>query len=201
MEKIFSPEKVAHTQKERTLSDAELLKGGAEYKLDEKGENIMLEATEEQKDKAKEEMESDLKKREEEKLNSVREKFENTLRKEEENIIKDKFKSIKEEISLLEKEYESINYEEPKGIMNNIIDELKLNISIKKRVERFRKKEMSRKIMLEIIRKKHELHQMNAKEMSRAMGLLDRLGEVRLVEPIKNPQEFTRRRKSLFKKS
>lgn len=59
MEKIFSPEKVAHTQKERTLSDAELLKGGAEYKLDEKGENIMLEATEEQKDKAKEEMESD----------------------------------------------------------------------------------------------------------------------------------------------
>ena len=60
---------------------------------------------------------------------------------------------------------------------------------------------MSRKIMLEIIRKKHELHQMNVKEMSRAMGLLDRLGEVRLVEPIKNPQEFTRRRKSPFKKS
>lgn len=116
------------------------LGGGAEYKLDEKGENIMLEATEEQKDKAKEEMESDLKKREEEKLNSVREKFENTLRKEEENIIKDKFKSIKEEISLLEKEYESINYEEPKGIMNNIIDELKLNISIKKEWKDLEKK-------------------------------------------------------------
>lgn len=29
MEKIFSPEKVAHTQKERTLSDAELLRGGS----------------------------------------------------------------------------------------------------------------------------------------------------------------------------
>ncbi|MBT7558401.1 hypothetical protein HN615_15985 [Candidatus Woesearchaeota archaeon] len=45
--KPISPEEMAKTEKERTLSDAELLKDGAEYKFDEKG-NKILEATDKQ---------------------------------------------------------------------------------------------------------------------------------------------------------
>lgn len=41
-------EKIAEIEKSRTISDSELLKGGAEYKINEKGEKIMLEATPEQ---------------------------------------------------------------------------------------------------------------------------------------------------------
>ncbi len=46
-----SPEEMAKIAKERALSDAELLKGGAEYKFDEKGEKH-LEVTDEQVAKA-----------------------------------------------------------------------------------------------------------------------------------------------------
>ncbi len=54
--KMPSPEEMAKIEKERALSDAELLKGGAEYKFDEKG-NRRLNATDEQIEKAGEEME------------------------------------------------------------------------------------------------------------------------------------------------
>lgn len=54
-----SPEEMAKTEKERALSDAELLKGGAEYKFDDEG-NKTLEVTGEQVDGVKEEMERDL---------------------------------------------------------------------------------------------------------------------------------------------
>jgi len=55
-----SPEEMAKNEKERTLSDAELLKGGAEYKIEEDFIK-RLEATPEQIKKAKEEMEIELK--------------------------------------------------------------------------------------------------------------------------------------------
>lgn len=44
IESKFSPEERAKIQKERTLSDAELIKGGAEYRSDEKGK-LELEPT------------------------------------------------------------------------------------------------------------------------------------------------------------
>lgn len=43
-DRMPSPEEMAEIQEERTLSDAELIKGGAEYKSDEKG-NVTLEPT------------------------------------------------------------------------------------------------------------------------------------------------------------
>lgn len=46
----YTPEKIAELEKSRTISDAELLKGGAEYSINEKGEKENLLATEEQKD-------------------------------------------------------------------------------------------------------------------------------------------------------
>lgn len=52
--KMPTPEEVAKMQKERALSDAELIKGGAEYNYDEKG-NSRLEVTEQQKSKIKKE--------------------------------------------------------------------------------------------------------------------------------------------------
>ena len=61
--KIPSSEEMAEIEKERVLSDAELLKEGAEYKFDESGQKI-LELTEEQVECAKKEMEQDLGKRE-----------------------------------------------------------------------------------------------------------------------------------------
>lgn len=51
-EKIPSPEEIAKIEKERTISDAELLKGGAEYEINESGEKI-LEPTREQLEKIK----------------------------------------------------------------------------------------------------------------------------------------------------
>lgn len=49
--KQYTPEEIAGLEKSRTISDAELLKGGAEYVVDEKGiiENLL--ATETQKEK------------------------------------------------------------------------------------------------------------------------------------------------------
>lgn len=54
-----SPEEMAKIEKERVLLDAELLKGGAEYKFDEKG-NKRLEIANEQFEKAGKEMEEDI---------------------------------------------------------------------------------------------------------------------------------------------
>ena len=51
-----SPEEMAEIKKERTLSEAELLEGGAEYKVDEEGKE-RLEVTDEQIEEAKEKME------------------------------------------------------------------------------------------------------------------------------------------------
>lgn len=55
-----SPEEMVKIEKERVLSDAEFLKGGAEYKFNEKGEK-RLEVTEEQIEKARKEMEESIK--------------------------------------------------------------------------------------------------------------------------------------------
>lgn len=56
-----TPEEAAKIEKERVMSDAELLKGGADFKFDERGER--LEATNEQKEEAKKEMERELEKK------------------------------------------------------------------------------------------------------------------------------------------
>jgi len=61
--KMLSPEEMAEIEKERTLSDAELLKEGAEYKFDESGQK-RFELTEEQVERARKEMEQELKKKE-----------------------------------------------------------------------------------------------------------------------------------------
>lgn len=61
--KMPSSEKMAEIKKERTLSDAELLKEGAEYKFNEDDQKI-LELTEGQIECAKKEMEYDLGKKE-----------------------------------------------------------------------------------------------------------------------------------------
>ncbi|HOX10819.1 MAG TPA: hypothetical protein P5323_04025 [Candidatus Moranbacteria bacterium] len=53
-----SPEEMAKIEKEKALSDAELLKGGADYKFDEKGQK-RLDVTDEQIEKARGEMEQD----------------------------------------------------------------------------------------------------------------------------------------------
>ncbi len=45
--KQYTPEEIAEMEKSRTISDAELLKGGAEYIVSEEGEKV-LHATEEQ---------------------------------------------------------------------------------------------------------------------------------------------------------
>lgn len=47
--KQYTPEEIAQLEKSRTISDAELLKGGAEYSINEKGEKENLLATDEQK--------------------------------------------------------------------------------------------------------------------------------------------------------
>ena len=47
--KQYTPEEIAQLEKSRTISDAELLKGGAEYVVDEKGEKENLLVSEEQK--------------------------------------------------------------------------------------------------------------------------------------------------------
>ena len=57
-EKTKTPAEMAEIQKNRAISDAELLNKGAEYKSDKEG-NIQLEATDEQIDVARKEMESD----------------------------------------------------------------------------------------------------------------------------------------------
>jgi len=48
--KQYTPEEIAEMEKSRTISDAELLKGGAEYSINEKGEKENLLVTEEQKE-------------------------------------------------------------------------------------------------------------------------------------------------------
>ena len=58
-EKMPNLEEMAKIQKERTLSDAELLKNGAEYEFNKNVEQ-KLEVTEEQKKTAKAEMDKDL---------------------------------------------------------------------------------------------------------------------------------------------
>lgn len=58
-----SPEEMAKIEKERILSDAELLKGGADYKFDEKGQK-RLDVTDEQIEEAREEMKTALQNRE-----------------------------------------------------------------------------------------------------------------------------------------
>lgn len=40
--KQYTPEEIAELEKSRTISDAELLKDGAEYKVDEKGEKMLV---------------------------------------------------------------------------------------------------------------------------------------------------------------
>lgn len=57
--KIPSPEEMAQIEKERTLSDAKLLKEGTEYKFDETGQKS-FELTEEQIEQARKEMEQEL---------------------------------------------------------------------------------------------------------------------------------------------
>lgn len=52
-----SPEERVEIEKQRTLSDAELLKGGAEYKMDEDG-HLRLEVTPEQIEAVKREMDT-----------------------------------------------------------------------------------------------------------------------------------------------
>ncbi len=56
--KMPTPEEMAETQKQRALSNAELIKDGAEYRYDKKG-NSTLGVTEEQKSTAKKEMSQD----------------------------------------------------------------------------------------------------------------------------------------------
>ena len=58
MEKTFKPEEIAKNQESRTLSDAELIKGGARYVPTESGEP-RLEVTREQRNEAKKEMVQD----------------------------------------------------------------------------------------------------------------------------------------------
>lgn len=53
--KMPTPEEMAKMQKERALSDAELIKGGADYAIDKNG-NLKLNVTDEQIEQAKEEM-------------------------------------------------------------------------------------------------------------------------------------------------
>src|SRR3989344_8116633 len=57
-----SQEEMAKIEKERVLSDAELLKGGAEFKFNEKGDKT-FELTDKQIKEKKEEMEKDLESR------------------------------------------------------------------------------------------------------------------------------------------
>lgn len=49
--KQYTPEEIAQLEKSRTISDAELLEGGAEYKINEKGEKENLLITNEQESK------------------------------------------------------------------------------------------------------------------------------------------------------
>ena len=58
-----SPEDIAKTQTERTLSDAEKIKGGVKYVAGKEGDKPRLEFTEEQVEQAREEMESELRER------------------------------------------------------------------------------------------------------------------------------------------
>lgn len=48
--KEYTQEEIAQLEKSRTISDAELLKGGAEYAVDENSEKENLLATEKQKE-------------------------------------------------------------------------------------------------------------------------------------------------------
>jgi hypothetical protein len=66
-----SPEEMAKTEKERTLSDAELLKEGAEYKFNEGGEKS-LNVTDEQVEAAREEMERSKALEKEQKMSELR---------------------------------------------------------------------------------------------------------------------------------
>lgn len=59
----FSNQEDLEIKKQRTLSDAELIKGGAEYVRDKNAEEPRLEVTQEQVDTAKKEMEIDIKTR------------------------------------------------------------------------------------------------------------------------------------------
>lgn len=61
-EKQKTPQEMAQIKKERAISDSELLKGGAEYQIDNEGNEILL-ATGEQIESAKREMEKDLDKK------------------------------------------------------------------------------------------------------------------------------------------
>jgi hypothetical protein len=54
----LTPEEMAKIEKERALSDAEFLEGGAEYKINEQGEK-QLEMTREQRERAQDEMIND----------------------------------------------------------------------------------------------------------------------------------------------
>jgi len=62
--KKYTPEEIADLEKSQTIFEAELLKGGAEYEIDEKGHKHLV-ATEEQKNKLHSEMERDIKNRQE----------------------------------------------------------------------------------------------------------------------------------------
>ncbi len=54
--KQYTPEEIAELEKSRTISDAELFKGGAEYEVDKEGKKLLM-ATEKQKEKMDIEME------------------------------------------------------------------------------------------------------------------------------------------------
>lgn len=56
--KQYTPEEIAEIEKSRTVSDAELLKEGAEYEINEKGEKENFSLTEHQAQWAKKKMES-----------------------------------------------------------------------------------------------------------------------------------------------
>ena len=69
--KQYTPEEIAEMEKSRTISDAELLKGGAEYSVNEKGEKENLLVTNEQSEKLHEEFRSEELKKAQEIVNKL----------------------------------------------------------------------------------------------------------------------------------
>lgn len=73
--KQYTPEEIAQLEKSRTISDAELLKGGAEYSVNEKGEKENLLIHEEQNARIIAEYESDPKIQEKELFKTLEKTF------------------------------------------------------------------------------------------------------------------------------
>lgn len=120
-----SSEEMAQNEKERTLSDAELIKDGAEYKINEKGEK-RLDLTDKQIEGVKEEMEISQESREELslRLERSRSKYAKNELKEVFAILERHLRPIESELSPKEKIIIECNrmqnaWEEAYGRMND----------------------------------------------------------------------------------